>query len=484
MAITRGTPTTPGIANSPVVPLPAVVTTNGVLEMRVSNTNNGSATVDTPAGWNKLGNANDGANAGLYVFWKPAFAADSGGSVTLTVSDTAKAYRYSVVQLFDVDRTDPFPHVLTGAMGAAGTSYVTGALTLFAGNPSGKKYLQAIGQAGGFFTHSAHAAAGMTTPTVDEYQDTQGAMGVLLEAAAASATSTFGVTMSASNREAWIISDLREASTGVTGTSAQTLPAFTQTATGTRTVPTSTGSGASVLAAVTQTAAGTRTVPTSTGSGTSSLPAVTQTAAGTRTVPAFTGAAVSSLAPLEQAGSGTHVAPTVTGSADTALPALTQSAAGDVAVPVFTAEAASVLAPFEQTAEGTVATPQTGGTAVSTLPRFTQTAAGEVTPPPVTGTAASVLAAFVQAAEGAVTAPVYSGDGASLLGALTQAATGTAAGPAFTGTAVSLLAAVAQSALGTVAELPCLIVRPTGRTTRVLALTARPTGLTDRPGCD
>jgi hypothetical protein len=224
VTITAGTPTAvggPASTTSLTVNLPTTVTTDGILLMRISNVNLGTAaaSIPTPTGWNAVDTQNCGAgNAGHVLFWKPADASDSGGSVTVS-NPSAGSCRWKVVQLLGIDRTTPFGHVLGGAMGSNATSFTTGALTITGTNPSGKKYLLAFVQSsGGFFTHSAESANGFTSQSLTEIEDTQGALLAFLSASTSTGTSTFSDTQSSSVRASWTLMDLVEASTGQTVT--------------------------------------------------------------------------------------------------------------------------------------------------------------------------------------------------------------------------------------------------------------------------
>lgn len=217
MAITAGTPTAiggPTSATSLTVNLPSSVTTDGILLMRVSNTNNGAATVSTPTGWTALDAQTNGSGNGSHaLFWKPADSTDSGGSVTVTTSSSSVSYRWLVVQILGIDRTSPFPHVLGGQLAASAATFTTGALTIHSSNPSGTKYMLAFVQStGGFFTHSAETANGFTSQTLQEISDSQGALLALLSASTSTATSTFSDTQSSSVRATWTIADLLEVS--------------------------------------------------------------------------------------------------------------------------------------------------------------------------------------------------------------------------------------------------------------------------------
>src|SRR4051794_1796452 len=135
MAITAGTPTAVGGAASTTtltVNLPGTVTTDGILLMRVSNVNLGTASISTPTGWTAVpdGAQNCGAgNAGHAMFWKAANASDSGGSVTVS-NPAGGSCRWMVVQLLGIDPISPFGHSLGGALGSNAASFTTGALTI------------------------------------------------------------------------------------------------------------------------------------------------------------------------------------------------------------------------------------------------------------------------------------------------------------------------------------------------------------------
>ena len=218
---------------------------------------------------------------------------------------------------------------------------------------------------------------------------------------------------------------LRSEASGATGTSAQTLPKITQSASGTETF---TGAAAQTLPKLAQAASGIHAEAVS-GTAAQTLPSLSQAAAGTES---FTGAASQTLPAIAQAASGTE---TFTGTAAQTLPSLSQAASG---TETFTGSAAQTLPSITQAASGTHTVNVTGA-ADQTLPSITQAASGTET---FTGTAAQTLPSIAQAASGTET---FTGAAAQTLPSISQAATGA---ETFAGAIAQMLPAIAQAAAG------------------------------------
>ena len=262
-------------------------------------------------------------------------------------------------------------------------------------------------------------------------------------------------------------------STGVTGTSAQTLAAFTSTASGTVTAPAVSGSGSPSLAAHTSTASGTSTAPAVTGSGavtlddaasaasgSVSLPAVTgsasltlenhaSTAAGSFTAPAVSGSAVVVLQDHDSTASGVVTAPAVSGSGAVTLEGHTSAASGAYSAAGVTGSATPTLADHISTASGSVTAPAVSGTVTVTLSDWTSTAAGTVTAPGISGTVTVTLDDAAATAAGTVTNT--HGTATPTLDDHTSAATGSVTAPAVSGTVSAVLDDWEATATGTFA---------------------------------
>lgn len=208
----------------------------------------------------------------------------------------------------------------------------------------------------------------------------------------------------------------------VTGTSAQTLAAFTPTASGTHSI---TGTSAQTLAAFTSTASGS----TVTGSSANTLAAFTSTASGTHSI---SGTSATTLGAFTSSATGSYGAD-VTGTAAVALDAFTPSAAGST----VTGTSAQTLAAFTSTASGSSVT----GTSATTMAAFTSTASGTHS---ISGTSAQTLAAFTSTATGSVGADP-TGTVAATLDPFTSTATG---GVGATGTSATTLDAFTSTASG------------------------------------
>ena len=133
------------------------------------------------------------------------------------------------------------------------------------------------------------------------------------------------------------------AAVAITGTSAQTLGAFTSTASGTETF---TGTSAQTLGAFTSTASGTETI---TGTSAQTLAAFTSTASGTETI---TGTSAQTLGSFTSSASGV-VANSVTGTSAQTLGAFTSTASGSVGT-VITGTVAATLGAFTSTATAAI----------------------------------------------------------------------------------------------------------------------------------
>lgn len=196
------------------------------------------------------------------------------------------------------------------------------------------------------------------------------------------------------------------------------------------TVPVS-GSAAQTLPALTQSASGSVEVS---GTGSQTLPALTQSGDATVEV---TGMAVQTLSALTQSGSGSVSEAGVSGSAAQTLPVLTQGASGAVEVEGTCTQA---LPSLTQQGQGSL---EVEGTASQTLPLLGQSVSGSAT---VEGSGAQTLPALTQSAQGTV-GDVVAGSIAQNLPALTQGASGSIS---IAGDGASILAALSQAATGEV----------------------------------
>ncbi len=193
----------------------------------------------------------------------------------------------------------------------------------------------------------------------------------------------------------------------ITGTSAQTLTAFTSTASGSVDA-TTTGSSAQTLVDFTSTASGTLTI---TGTSAQTLADFTSTVSGTVANP-VTGTSAQTLADFTSTASGALI---FTGSSAQTLVDFTGAATGNVSTGT-TGSGAATLADFTSSA---TATETFTGTSAQTLAAFTSTATGTET---ITGTSAQTLAAFTSTATGTET---ITGTSAQTLVAFTSTATAT-----------------------------------------------------------
>lgn len=269
----------------------------------------------------------------------------------------------------------------------------------------------------------------------------------------AAGAQTYNPTVSVARDSAGLILELAQLVR--TATSAQTLPSFTQSATGTHVAPTWTATASQTLPAVTQAATGTAAPPTSTATASQTLPSVTQSATGTHVRPVYTGTAAQTLAAFTQAATGTHAGPVFTGTASQTLASIGQAATGTHVGPVFSGTSTQTLPSFSQTATGTHVRPTYTATATSGLAAITQAATASHTPPVYTATSSQTLPPAGQSATGEVFAPVYSGEVVQILPAFGQSATGTfTARPVFTGTGSQTLPALDQQAAGAFSEQP------------------------------
>lgn len=248
-----------------------------------------------------------------------------------------------------------------------------------------------------FGSESSFTASGGFTKLAQVANSQRGlATGYAVAADTSTVTATF--TWNASHTGSMIAIAYKPASSGVSGTAAQTLPHLTQAAAGTVVAPSFTATAAQTLGPLTQAAAGTTTPPAFTGSAADTLPPLSQAASGGTVPPSFTGDAAQTLPPLGQSAAGTVTTPGVAGSADQTLPALSQAAAGAVVNPGFTAQAAQTLPALGQSATGARTLPNFAATAAQTLPSLTQSAAGTTAGPAFTGSIAQTLPALRQKA--------------------------------------------------------------------------------------
>lgn len=212
------------------------------------------------------------------------------------------------------------------------------------------------------------------------------------------------------------------AGSSTTGTSAQTLAAFTSSASGARGAA---GTSATANAAFTSTASGS----TVTGSSAQTLAAATSTASGTHSI---TGTSATTLAAFTSSASG-QFGTDVTGTSATTLAAFTSTASGSS----VTGSSATTNAAATSTASGAHGV---AGTSSTTNAAFTSTATGAFGLDP-TGTVAATLADFTSAASGSSVV----GSAATTL----TSATGVASGAhGVAGTASATLAAYTSTASG------------------------------------
>ena len=267
-----------------------------------------------------------------------------------------------------------------------------------------------------------------------------------------------------------ILWELKEASTGFTGTAAQTLIPVAQAASGTVT-DSFTGTIAQAATRTAQAASGSFmgrgafeanafevaafqvTEPISAfQSGAFQIHPAFQTAPAAPG--AITGTIVQTLVRTAQAASGTvTAAPAITGTAAQTLSPAQQSATGAVA-PAITGTIVQTLAPVLQAASGSVATAGAiVGQIAQTLTRTAQAASGTVTAAPaITGTIAQTLQRAQQDATGLVAAAgTFVGTIAQTAPSATQAASGTvAAAGDIVGTIAQTAPSARQAASGTV----------------------------------
>ncbi len=242
------------------------------------------------------------------------------------------------------------------------------------------------------------------------------------------------------------------ASSGVTGTSALTLPSLTMSALGE--VDTS-GTSALTLPSLTMAATGVVIV---TGSSALTLPALTMASSGTVGGGPVTGTSAMTLPSLTMTATGEII---VTGTADDtdvmSLPRLTMTASGQVIIsgtsgmtlPALTMAASGYLRPegssaltlpaLTMTASGSVGD-AVGGTSFLTLPSLTSTASGEVSVP---GTSSMTLPALTMASSGYL---LPEGTSALTLPSLTMASSGWTT---VTGTAALTLPSLTMTSSGT-----------------------------------
>ena len=140
---------------------------------------------------------------------------------------------------------------------------------------------------------------------------------------------TVGFTFTATAQNGLAAWELKELSTAVTGTVADTLGATTASIAGTVVNPI-TGTVADTLAATTAAIAGTNTVPAITGTVARTLDATTAVVAGSRTIPDFTGTVARTLDATTAVAAGSRTIPAFTGTVARTLDATTAVAAGSV----------------------------------------------------------------------------------------------------------------------------------------------------------
>jgi len=237
------------------------------------------------------------------------------------------------------------------------------------------------------------------------------------------------------------------ADSGVTGTSAQTLPSITQSASSSVTV---TGASAQTLPAITQAVAATETFSAASAQ---TLPSTTQVLAAAET---FSATAAQTLPPLTQSAAAGQTE-NVSGAVAQTLPSITQAAASFVTVAATSAQtlpsigqdvsaelsyssaAAQTLPAVTQSASA-VSSTGVDGSVAQTLPSITQSAVGIET---IAATAAQSLPSVTQSV---TVTETFSGTLAQTLPALTQSAS------AVTGAAAGVIAqtlpAITQAAAG------------------------------------
>lgn len=215
----------------------------------------------------------------------------------------------------------------------------------------------------------------------------------------------------------------------VTATTAQTLPAATQSATGAVEVA---GVGASALPSLSQSADVTVTAPTVTATTTSTLPSLSQSAIGTSEVEATTAQVLPALIQASVA----EVIFTATSAQE--LPALTQAATAEQ---IFEANVGQVLPSAEQSATTAI---EVEATAASTLPSLTQDATAVET---FSGVAAQTLPSMTQVVTTAIEVEATM---AQTLPSVTQSVAGVFSTSIVTGTASQSLPAIVQDAAAAV----------------------------------
>lgn len=282
---------------------------------------------------------------------------------------------------------------------------------------------------------------------------------VVQTTAASTGTLTFG-----SGEGIASVATIRQASSGITGSGALTLPAITASGTGTRTVPAFTGTGTVTLPALTASGAGATVPPAFTGSGVLGLPGLSAAGTGTSTAPAFTGSGSLALPSMTAVGSGATTPPAFTGTGPLALPKLTAAGVGTTTPPNFDGSAALILPGLTATGSGTVLQPGSGGAGALTLPTITASGVGTVTAPNTTGTGALTLPAVTATGAGEFI-PQGGGTGALTLPPLVMRGDGTVTVPDVAGTAALTLPTVRAAGVGVVTG---------GTTDRDITLTASP----------
>jgi len=320
-----------------------------------------------------------------------------------------------------------------------------------AGDPAPTNAAMAATSTGLAFNSQNAGAAPTATPSAQGYSS------IINSAPATNLRHTlFTDSASPANAVSWtstgtdsvgILWELKEASTGFTGTAAQTLIPVAQAASGTvtdsftgtiaqaatRTAQAASGSfigrGAFEAAAF-EVAAFQVTEPISAfQSGAFQVHPAFQTAPAAPG--AITGTIVQTLVRTAQAASGTvTAAPAITGTAAQTLSVAQQSATGTVA-PAITGTIVQTLAPVLQAASGSVATAGAIiGQIAQTLTRTAQAASGTVTAAPaITGSSAQTLQRAQQDATGLVAAAgTFVGTIAQTASSATQAASGTVSG--------------------------------------------------------
>ncbi len=404
---------------SQTVDLPSgIVSGNGLL---VLVTNNGSATVSTPAGWNLLGTGLAFSSlARLTVFYRQADGTE-GSTLSITVSadekGTHQAYRITGQEAFgtqapeiDISSTgtdvNPDPASLTPTGGSKDYLFIAAhgcdTAQSTSGFPTNYSNGLSVTASGGSECNSGSAERELTAASDDPgtFTISSGkkwvAATIAVHPADVSAPDGAGLQTLAALVGAGI-GHMHPDGAGI-----QLLPALTQLAAGHMHPD---GAGLQLLAAITQVGAGEAGAPD--GAGIQLLPALTQLAAGHMHPD---GAGLQTLAAIIQAAVGVQ---SMVGAGIQTLPALLQAGVGHMHPD---GAGLQLLAAIVQAAQGIGGSPT--GDGLQTLAAITQLAAGNLDSD---GDGLQLLAALTQAGAGHMHAD---GAGLQLLAALTQVGAG------------------------------------------------------------